>query len=255
MDRNKNILFLFDVDGTLTVPRNEADDEMLTFLKELRRDHHVGFVGGSDLPKQQHQLHGQALELFDFCFPENGLVFFEQGEKKDEMTITKHFEQRGQLKRLEEFISRCLVLCAQEDLPYKRGCFVEYRTGLINVSPAGRNCTQEERMEFYAFDQEAKVRAKFIKILQEEFADLELKFSIGGQISFDVFPQGWDKTYCLKHLLPCGFEKICFFGDKTFEGGNDYEIFHDDRVVGHTVTSPADTRRIVADILAGLNEN
>ncbi len=32
-----------------------------------------------------------------------------------------------------------------------------------------------------------------------------------------------------------------FFGDKTFEGGNDFEIFTHARVRGHTVTSPEDT--------------
>lgn len=34
-----------------------------------------------------------------------------------------------------------------------------------------------------------------VEVLRKEFADLELTFSIGGQISFDVFPRGWDKTY------------------------------------------------------------
>ena len=29
-------------------------------------------------------------------------------------------------------------------------------------------------------------------------------------------------------------------GDKTFEGGNDYEIFTHERTIGHTVTSPDD---------------
>ena len=33
--------------------------------------------------------------------------------------------------------------------------------------------------------------------LKEEFADYNLTYSIGGQISFDLFPTGWDKTYCL----------------------------------------------------------
>lgn len=42
-------------------------------------------------------------------------------------------------------------------------------------------------------------------------------FTLGGQISFDVFPQGWDKTYCLKHVELAGFKAIHFFGDKTFE--------------------------------------
>ena len=61
------------------------------------------------------------------------------------------------------------------------------------------------------------VRAAFVKVLQERFADYGLTFSIGGQISFDVFPNGWDKTYALRHVEKEGFEEIHFFGDKTFK--------------------------------------
>lgn len=50
-----------------------------------------------------------------------------------------------------------------------------------------------------------------------------MKYSIGGQISFDVFPVGWDKTFCLRFLKD--YQEIYFFGDKTYEGGNDYEIY------------------------------
>ena len=67
---------------------------------------------------------------------------------------------------------------------------------------------------------------------------------IGGQISFDVFPKGWDKTYCLQFVEDEGYEQIHFFGDKTFEGGNDYEIFNDLRTIGHNVKSWKDTRQI-----------
>lgn len=51
--------------------------------------------------------------------------------------------------------------------------------------------------------------------MREKFADYGLTFSIGGQISFDVFPNGWDKTYALRHVEDEGFEEIHFFGDKT----------------------------------------
>lgn len=37
----------------------------------------------------------------------------------------------------------------------------------------------------------------------------------GGQISFDVFPEGWDKRYCLQHVEKDGYKTIYFFGDKT----------------------------------------
>lgn len=39
-------------------------------------------------------------------------------------------------------------------------------------------------------------------------------FSAGGQISFDVFPNGWDKTYCLD-LIEKTHSSVHFFGDKT----------------------------------------
>ena len=64
---------------------------------------------------------------------------------------------------------------------------------------------------------------------------------MGGQISFDVFPAGWDKTYCLQ-FLEGQFDEIHFFGDKTYAGGNDHEIFESPKTLGHTVTSPDDTR-------------
>lgn len=37
------------------------------------------------------------------------------------------------------------------------------------------------------------------------------------------------------------YSTIHFFGDKTFEGGNDYEIFSDPRTIGHTVLNPDET--------------
>jgi len=59
---------------------------------------------------------------------------------------------------------------------------------------------------------------------------------------------GWDKRYCLQHIeneknLPGGvdYTTVHFFGDKTFKGGNDNEIFEDPRTVGHSVKDPEDT--------------
>ena len=40
-------------------------------------------------------------------------------------------------------------------------------------------------------------------------------FSSGGLISFDVFPEGWDKRLCLDVLEREGLEAIYFFGNET----------------------------------------
>jgi phosphomannomutase len=95
-----------------------------------------------------------------------------------------------------------------------------------------------------------KIRETFIKALKANFADFNLVYSIGGQISFDVFPEGWDKRFCLTQVVADGFEKIYFFGDKTFEGGNDHEIANDPRTVSFTVTSPENTIHKVSDLLS-----
>lgn len=34
-------------------------------------------------------------------------------------------------------------------------------------------------------------------------------------ISFDVFPEGWDKRYCLDSLDQDSFDTIHFFGNET----------------------------------------
>ena len=75
------------------------------------------------------------------------------------------------------------------------GTFIEFRNGMLNISPIGRNCSREERNEFEKYDATANVRKTMVALMEKEFADLGLKFSIGGQISFDCFPIGWDKTY------------------------------------------------------------
>lgn len=137
---------------------------------------------------------------------------------------------------------------ADLDIPIKRGTFIEFRKGLVNVSPVGRNVSNAERDQFDKYDKEHTVRKKLVTALRKEFEDYGLQFSIGGQISIDIFPRGWDKTYCLRHVVNEAFDEIHFFGDRAMEGGNDYEIFNDPRVIGHTVTSPEDTKKQLAEL-------
>lgn len=119
---------------------------------------------------------------------------------------------------------------------------------MINVSPIGRNATTKERLEFENYDKEHHIRRDFVTALQQRFPDASLTFSIGGQISFDVFPTGWDKTFALNHIKDDGWREIHFFGDKTYKGGNDHEIFEDPRTIGHSVTCPEDTMRELKSI-------
>ncbi|KAI1307779.1 eukaryotic phosphomannomutase [Xylaria venustula] len=250
----KNTIVLFDVDGTLSPARRSATPEMLATLAALRQKVAIGYVGGSDLSKQQEQL-GSAdrpvTSMFDFSFSENGLTAWKLGQSLPGTSFIQWIGE-DQYKELVNFI---LHYVADLDIPVKRGTFVEFRNGMINVSPIGRNANLEERLAFEKYDLEHGIRPAFIEKLKERFAHLDLTYSIGGQLSFDVFPTGWDKTYCIKHLedeakKPNGIEykTIHFFGDKTFKGGNDWEIYTDPRVTGHSVKDPNDTLRILKEL-------
>ena len=221
---------------------------MLALLSALRHKCAIGFVGGSDLVKQQEQLGTPSLAvttLFDFCFAENGLTAFRLGQP---LATTSFIGWIGEA-RYRDMVNWCLHYIADLDIPIKRGTFVEFRNGMVNISPVGRNATQAERDAFQKYDHEHGVRAAMIKALQAKFPDSGLTYSIGGQISFDAFPAGWDKTYCLKHVEAekersgVEYTTIHFFGDKTQKGGNDYEIFKDRRTIGHSVNNPDDTMR------------
>lgn len=192
------LLVLFDVDGTLTPARKVIEPDFEKFLyTKLKPIATLGVVGGSDQAKVVEQLNGERLlNEFDYVFPENGLVHIEKGVEISKQSIQKHLGE----EIIKRVINYCLFYIAKLDIPIKRGTFIEFRNGMINVCPIGRQCTYEERLEFTKFDQEHSIRNKFVADLRKEFVGVDLTFSIGGQISIDVFPKGWDKTYCLKHV-------------------------------------------------------
>lgn len=239
------VIALFDVDGTLTAPRQAATAKMLEFMQQLRKVITVGVVGGSDLVKISEQLGAGVINDYDYVFSENGLVAHKNGKLIGTQSLKSFLGE----EKLKELINFALHYIADLDIPIKRGTFIEFRSGMLNVSPIGRNCSQEERDEFEKYDKVHDIRPKMVSVLREKFAHLNLTFSIGGQISFDVFPQGWDKTYCLQYLDE--FREIHFFGDKTYKGGNDYEIYESARTVGHTVTSPKDTANQCTKLFLG----
>ena len=85
---------LFDVDGTLTKPRNEVTGEMKAFMAELREKVPIGIVGGSDLEKIKEQLGSDCITEYDYVFAQNGLQAFKAGEKMAE-TVRRNTHAEG----------------------------------------------------------------------------------------------------------------------------------------------------------------
>jgi phosphomannomutase len=146
---------------------------MLSLLAALRQKVAIGYVGGSDLVKQQEQLGTATIPvttLFDFCFPENGLTAFKSGVPLASQSFIKWLGEE-KYKTLIKFI---LHYIADLDIPIQRGTFIEFRNGMINVSPIGRNASTEERDAYEKYDKEHKIRETLVAILKEKFSDLGL---------------------------------------------------------------------------------
>ena len=148
----KNTICLFDVDGTLTParrvnippkppihlpkhtkpPSQSVSPEMLQLLSALRHKCAIGFVGGSDLVKQQEQLGTPSIPvtgLFDFCFAENGLTAIRLGQT---LASNSFIGWLGQ-EKYQELVNFCLRYIADIKCPVKTGTFVEFRYVLGEV--------------------------------------------------------------------------------------------------------------------------
>lgn len=120
---------------------------MIDTLLELRKHYTIGYVGGSDFSKQLEQLN-KHLPLFEWWFSENGLCSYRNGEEFHRANLS---EQLGQDK-LNKLVNYILGYLSMIELPIKRGTFIEYRSGMLNVSPIGRNCSRKEREDFEKYD-------------------------------------------------------------------------------------------------------
>ena len=141
---------------------------MMQFMKSLSEKITVGIVGGSDLPKQEEQLGEGIAKVFPYNFSQNGLVAYKNGELQEIQTISKHLGEDN----IRRIVNWALKYLADIDIPVKRGTFIEFRSGMMNISPIGRNCSREERNDYEKFDLERNIRKNMVAAMKKEFADL-----------------------------------------------------------------------------------
>jgi phosphomannomutase len=123
------------------------------------------------------------------------------------------------------------------------GNHIEERIGMINFSTVGRNAPLEERTKYHAWDNVNNERSRIADRINSELESVEA--AVGGEISIDIYPKGWDKSQILKHLPDGAWH---FFGDRTEPGGNDYAIakkLDKEKHFVYSVNSYLDTEKIL----------
>jgi phosphomannomutase len=209
-------VYIFDVDGTMTEPRQKVTDEFANYFKKWSVGRDLYISTGSDFKKTKEQLGTELLMLFReiyCCMGNETRLPDETIIKQRDFVIPDALEVT-----LNNFLKESIC-------PLKTGNHIELRTGMINFSTVGRNANKIERLNYNNWDKESKEREKIANYINLNFPLLEA--SVGGSISIDIIEKGRDKGQVVKHLIAAGVERIVFYGDKCSKGGNDYGIIRE----------------------------
>jgi phosphomannomutase len=238
---------LFDMDGTITDPRQSIDDDMLDTLKSIKPSIKKYLVTGSDISKIEEQIPNSVLlHLFERVYSCNGTRVWNCNLDMDDETqpvlpelihkvsLTDYYSEAD----INHIINVLLRVAFETHTKIKTGTFVEWRDSQINFSVIGRNCTTDQRENYVRWDKKSGERKKIVDKLRNEFQGWGLSFRLGGQISIDITREGWDKSYAFKNMNQTP-DQCVFFGDKICTDGNDFDIAMKCHKY-HNVEGPAD---------------
>tara|TARA_B100000085_G_scaffold107735_1_gene98244 strand:- start:11 stop:736 length:726 start_codon:yes stop_codon:yes gene_type:complete len=214
------INFLFDIDGTLTPARDSMDKEFDKMFgqwvhKQQNKSNKVFFVTGSDRQKTKSQVSESLLRLVDGVYQNSGNQLYIRNNLRWE----KHWEvPESLIEDLNKILEKSKWYGkAENNIEYRRGETTAMPM-MINFSTVGRSANAVQRKEYFEWDKGKGERLDIVDQLSSKYNDVS--FSIGGEISIDIYPKGRDKSQVLSDLVG----KAIFFGDRCNLGGNDYEI-------------------------------
>ena len=202
------MIYIFDIDGTLTPSRLRIDETFERFFLHFMDQKKVWLITGSDKSKTVEQVGEEIWNKADRVYQCCGNQVWAKGELLRQNDWELPIELRFFLEQLLE----------KSEYPHRFGNHIEERVGLVNFSVVGRNCSQDHRETYYEWDDERSERLRFAEEIKNNFPGIDA--SVGGQISIDIHPIGRDKGQVLDDIE----DNFTFFGDKLEEGGNDYPV-------------------------------
>lgn len=197
------------MDGTLTPSRQKIDPDFSVWFKNYFKDKEYCIVTGSDIDKVREQLDREIVNSAKYIFSCSGNSVW----VKEQETYNSNWIPDSEL------ITDLEKALIDNSYDIKTGNHIEIRTGLLNFSFIGRNCTQEQRKEYAEWDKEHSERLWLMLNLRKKYPDLS--FEIGGEISIDIYPKGKDKSQILQYLDDY---TVYFFGDGIEPGKNDWSL-------------------------------
>jgi phosphomannomutase len=206
-------IYIFDMDGTLTPSRREMTQDFEEFYSRWAKHHTFFLVSGSNLEKIKEQVPQYILDMSEGVFTCGG----------NQLWLGGKLSYNHEFKPKEDLINFLKEKLSNSPYPVRAGNHIEDRGSMLNFSIVGRDCSLEERLEYFEYDVHSNERS----IISDEIINKwnNLDAVIGGQISIDITPKGMNKSQVLSEVKKFySDDRYIFIGDRTMEGGNDYPL-------------------------------
>jgi len=207
-------LYLFDVDGVLCDTGCEIDSDFQRWFLEWSKHNQYALITGGERHKTIIQVGNEIVEnaYMSFHCMGNHIFIKDREYKVNQFNLTQ-----DEIEWLTNYVNN-------SPYPYKFGDHIEIRTGSVNFSVVGRNATIEQKKKYARWDSLTNERLNLIQEFEKEFPHYQA--FIGGNASIDICLHGAHKGTCIDHLGMNQNFDIIFFGDKCFEHGIDYPLYH-----------------------------
>lgn len=252
-------LFLFDMDGTLTLPRKKMNHEVLAALEDLQRANwDIGIISGSDMDYIEQQCD----IMFDLSplnpriihfLPCNGTKYYKNFKKVWEYNMRSKLGSGFMTSLYKTLLGfQGNIVAVYLDIPLT-GNFFQMRGSVLNWCPIGRNAMPDDRSKWIELDNSHYIREVFIDHFNEIYNSDEITIKLGGETSFDIYPKGWNKTFPLDKKPFSDYETIYFAGDRCLAAGNDEELYSllksRENCDAFQVNNPSETVNLIREIL------
>jgi len=227
-------IIAFDLDGTLAPSKSAMPDAMSAELSRLLEHKIVCIISGGKFGQFEKQILSNLKvesELLDdlHLMPTCGTRYYRWNNKANDWDLIYAEDIPAKDKqRIKDALEKGFT-----DLGYKAkktyGPTIEDRESQITYSVFGQDIVDvlgEEGIRIKEeWDPDEKKKLELRDYIAPFIPDYEVR--VGGITSIDVTKPGVDKAYGmdkLMEILKADKQDVLFFGDKLFEGGNDYPV-------------------------------
>ena len=241
-------LLAFDMDETLTVTKQPADEEMTFLLRQVLNKYKIAIITWWMFEDIKRQI------LFGLDEKDNleNLILMPAlwttmyiWQEDDWTEVYREFLTKQEIEKIKD----TLLLATKRSWIY-----IEKVWGERFINKGWQLCYvviwKEVPSEIKPiWDPDGKKRLQIIKVAKNMMPDFD--FLIGWRTSIDVVRKWIDKSYAIKKLMQffdLQKEDILFFGDSVFPGWNDWAVkqFWIETI---KVNSPEDTKKWIKNFL------